>query len=792
MKKGDMPRSLFGHTAMALALSVLASCGGGGGGGSSSGISPASLALERDFSGAIGPINAAAAYDRGHAGGYGIVHMIDASIVADDSQLKTHVTRQYEVSETETGETTVALASRPPYTSPEGSYADTIKAQLVAEPRNGEYGHGVAYNAEIYAYRLNTGTPSGDPDADASERQRLRATALLEASERIDSDIIHLNFSTSDDISDELLQAIAVTAAQNDLMTIAVGEEGEQASNPLIFSDPVVATSSLIYVGSVDQSNQLNSAQAGAAKDSFIVAPGEDLRVQMWNEYFKNEPYVCGIVIVLPLYCDNYVKAYEWSAESRSGPLYAQAVATGAGAILRDAYPYLNAAEIKSLMLTTARDLGAPGVDDVYGHGLIDLDRATQPVGELEVAQGHSVDGEAASLQSTRLSLGPAFGDALDNNALLAQGVAFDGFGRPFTVGLDQRVDRQEDGFGLGSFLAQRDLTRGSAAFGDRATLHLATAAAEPERRWTSRLAELRRHEAGERYSVALDLDAAALGRLRFGLGTSPQSVLGLSTGELALASDDLGFLSSSAARLPQLDLVGGGAGLGLTHALAPGSDLVLGLYGSSEGIDLGDDERHALQALARHRLTDRLTVGVGLGLLDERGTFLASESSGAFGEEAENQAAFGSLLGRYARGDWSLEGSWTIAAAQPDLAADGMLGDLGTVYADSWALGLIRRGLFAEGDRIGLMLGQPFRVTRAEGSLDVPVSRDLAGNVIRTSERVSLEPSGREIDLELAYARPLSEAASLDTHLFVRHEPGHDASAEPDLGLVARLNWHW
>lgn len=132
------------------------------------------------------------------------------------------------------------------------------------------------------------------------------------------------------------------------------------------------------------------------------------------------------------------------------------------------------------------------------------------------------------------------------------------------------------------------------------------------------------------------------------------------------------------------------------------------------------------------------------------------------------------------------------MAAAKPDLAADGMLGDLGTVHAESWALGVIRRGVFDEQDRIGLMLSQPFRVASASGTLDVPVSRDLAGNVIRASERVSLEPSGREIDLELAYARQLGPSSSIDTHAFLRHEPGHDAGADLDLGLVARLSRHW
>ncbi len=53
---------------MALATAVLASCGGGGSSGGGAGTTTISFAQESAFSGAIGPISAQAAYDRGHAG----------------------------------------------------------------------------------------------------------------------------------------------------------------------------------------------------------------------------------------------------------------------------------------------------------------------------------------------------------------------------------------------------------------------------------------------------------------------------------------------------------------------------------------------------------------------------------------------------------------------------------------------------------------------------------------------------------------------------------------------------
>ena len=58
---------------------------------------------------------------------------------------------------------------------------------------------------------------------------------------------------------------------------------------------------------------------------------------------------------------------------------------TGSLALLMERFPYLDNPQIRDVLLTTARDLGAPGVDDVYGWGLIDLKKAIDGPGQLRV-----------------------------------------------------------------------------------------------------------------------------------------------------------------------------------------------------------------------------------------------------------------------------------------------------------------------------------------------------------------------------------------------------------------------
>jgi len=53
---------------------------------------------------------------------------------------------------------------------------------------------------------------------------------------------------------------------------------------------------------------------------------------------------------------------------------------------------------------------------------------------------------------------------------------------------------------------------------------------------------------------------------------------------------------------------------------------------------------------------------------------------------------------------------------------------------------------------------------------------------------RLSFTPSGREIDAELGYSMSLGDGW-LGTNLFVRRQPGHVATADPDMGAAIRYS---
>lgn len=58
---------------------------------------------------------------------------------------------------------------------------------------------------------------------------------------------------------------------------------------------------------------------------------------------------------------------------------------TGALALLMERFPYLDNAQVRDILLTTATDLGKEGVDAIYGWGLMDLEKAIEGYGQFRV-----------------------------------------------------------------------------------------------------------------------------------------------------------------------------------------------------------------------------------------------------------------------------------------------------------------------------------------------------------------------------------------------------------------------
>ncbi|WP_263146759.1 autotransporter serine protease [Pseudomonas sp. RIT-PI-AD] len=82
---------------------------------------------------------------------------------------------------------------------------------------------------------------------------------------------------------------------------------------------------------------------------------------------------------------------------NKNGTSMAAPHAAGSMAVLMERFPYMSGAQVASVLRTTATDLGAPGVDALYGWGMIDLGKAIGGPGmfvtEADIPAEFRIDG---------------------------------------------------------------------------------------------------------------------------------------------------------------------------------------------------------------------------------------------------------------------------------------------------------------------------------------------------------------------------------------------------------------
>lgn len=134
-----------------------------------------------------------------------------------------------------------------------------------------------------------------------------------------------------------------------------------------------------------------------------------------------------------------------------TGTSFAAPIVSAALAVIREAFPYMQASEITELLFETARDLGTPGVDAIYGHGMLDLERATRPVGAPLVPLEN---GTWQTLQPARVS-GVIAHNIKNANPQFAY---FDKYGRAFNTDISNIISVKNPGQGFHRLRAPDDI----------------------------------------------------------------------------------------------------------------------------------------------------------------------------------------------------------------------------------------------------------------------------------------------------------------------------------------------
>ncbi len=540
------------------------------------------------------------------------------------------------------------------------------------------------------------------------------------------------------------------------------------------------ALSRLILVGSVSSTNQkssfsnfpgVGSARGATASSSYaglwLMAPGENI----WAPAIQ--------------YGSNYIYS-TWSGTSMSTPEVA-----GAVALLEATWPILRTnGTAAALLFASATDLGTAGVDSSYGHGLLNLTAAFQPVGPLSVygtgGSTSTVTGTTGTVSSTG-----ALGGLPGVKSVLSRYTAFDGFERNFTVDLSHLVATASTSVNAQPVLAAPVRTASAAVPGGWLTLAetarpsgLLDGQDEQDRLWghrDRRVSTLEFVGASGSYLAIAHGAGSTLSLTRAGWGAASPAAEQASDLGVATALNDLAQGGDSAVA---------GAGVFGRLRVAAGWSSSPDPVGSALASDRARARSSAVSVTTTFQLSRRLRLGATLARLDETNALLGSTYSGlgplSLGDRRGSRLEAFSAAAELGGGR-SLLAEAAIVDVDGARLQSGLISEVSPLRARAFGVSFQQRDAFRSGDALSVAVRKPLRVVSGQAMV-AESTVDQDGRPVTTFAAVSLKPSGDETDVSLRYAAPLGRMAAVRLTGVVRQDADNQAGVT-DVGVRMGLN---
>ena len=583
---------------------------------------------------------------------------------------------------------------------------------------------------------------------------------------------------TDSTLSAEAVKRVFVLAAGNDGITQTQDIDWRTDKNPTI-----------IVVGSVDPSGNISDfsnrpgnaclLKQGDCKSSadrlmsrFIVAPGE------WI----------------------LVSDGQGGVTRMSGTSFAAPLVSGTVALIHDRWPWLASrpADTAEIILASARDVGAPGTDPVYGRGMLDVAAALSPKALSALQYKVSVNGSTQSINVTSLSTAQKDTMLATWEAKSAYITGFDDTltsYRDFSIPMSTKLVGQtvgNTGEQFNSYLTQRfmDWFKGTtpgfagetrAAFGAahytsqlmagngiEAVATASPRAYRPGLRQTGLGFEtgiaLRNADAGYGVRFGTGRGGAALGQAGFGMQSDYDVATGGANPFLGFASGS-GYAAVDVALSPSLTV---SSGIARQEAVRD-----LDRLGTQDRFALGgiDPYRATAATFTMHyRVAPWMTTSLGYTMLNEASGLLGVQSldrndlAGGTRSDASTVAVDVEVASGL-----SLSGSATVGRTRSgDPSRQAIAVANGGLISSAYQAAVTKVGLIGN-DRLRLSLAQPLHMER--GSIEVSnvqvVDRSTGqlGTVVQTFE---LSSRPRRYVAEMLYGRTVM-GGTAEVNLFGR-----------------------
>ena len=553
--------------------------------------------------------------------------------------------------------------------------------------------------------------------------------------------------------------------AKGTLITAALGNDGRATGSwPAEFAKASWAKGQIIAVGALDANNRRASFSNydPTLANWTVFAPGVNVASTYSTPYAQNSyAYMSGTSMATP-------------------------IVAGQAALIKSNWNFLAASDIAQVIFQSATHLCSDSAsaavctarktaDALYGWGLVNVGASLQPIGGLNVGTktGAVVSYAGASIASSKA------GQASGLKGIST--VAVDKFNRGFVVNLSSAVS------GASVTTSSTPTTAAPTVSANGVKFSAEYAPANTIQNLWSGTDTAASNSLGKvSYSFANERGTS----YGFGTGGTAANFFGLQSTGLAPMS-----LNGEGSRFnaPFFELAESATHFGYGTTFKNGTSLRVGFLsqGSSEASTL---QNLSTPVIARSLATMEVQKSFGnvtsvmtIGQLQENNSVLGMTGTGALGLGTRTNTTFVTLAGSVPVATKTLLSAMATLGrtAAYDNASTSLIDGASASKSMAWSLGLSRQDILRHGDKLGFTLSMPLRTGSGTMQMTTAVAQSqLDGSLQYATQSVSLQPTGMERDMELAYSTPMRFGGQLSALLQAKLQPGHDAQAPTQVGL--------
>jgi subtilisin family serine protease len=818
----------------------LSSCGGGGGGGgtSSPNVSQNNPILNSakfktaEYNSQLGleKMNVADAYaylesigkisdTSGNGPGHGVkVAVIDTGIESDHIELSANLDKENSKNTFDNN----------------GNYQDiqghgTFVSSIIAGAKNNVGMHGVAYDSQIIMLKK-------EPDDDnisiyewgkyfnniaesiltASNIDNVKVINLSNRAETqigLNGEIFNADGiinSDPNDYDDEFLTALKL-AKDNDKVVVASTGNSDKLDSlyaPAVFANNDDVKGYIIAVGAVDKDNNTGSysVNCGLQKEYCLVAFSGDALIDQVVAPIDNSIY--GAVsnnhgqfddIENSLTGDNNQK-YGYNI----GTSFATPLVSGAVAVIRSAWPNLTAPQVVDLLLKTSTDLGEKGVDDIYGHGALNLYEAVKAQGANSIVSSKNAMAGGYDRRESSIVVDPIFGDAFTKNIapLLSNAVFFDDYGRDYKANLNDSIylKTAENPFSSQNFLTN-DFKSNiiPLSFAGNKNLGLINLKFQ---NWNLRnknsiIDNFFQPQILNNSGFSFTQKKQNYKNLIFGFASNFDEVSDL------MANKDFAnnFLSSPKIMAnPYQNFVSRNSNAQSTNGYNQtylGFDLIKDkikfLFSSQNSYSSRNlnfkigEYNNKLNNFNLLYNSGKTNASLQFGRMGEfNNYFLNSKSVGAFSNVGNSKTDYAKItISKELFSDLTTIASFSEGKTSITGNQSGLFRNFSDIKSRAFSIGLIKENFLKKG-RIGFMYNEPMRVYSGRVLIDIPIGLNSQGEVVRKSINGSLVPSGRQKDFEFLWSYQLMKNYDLNFNFIVSKDYNNIKNNNANLAILS------